>query len=111
MAGWGFGSLGLACLLFQAVAWYFYGKGILRHLTFNLTVGIFFAWLVVEADAELPGMLALFSSFRFVRFVGKTSYGVYLTHVFFLKIFQSSAVVERFGIISLWTQGLAQSKL
>ena len=67
--------LGLACLLFQAVAWYFYGNGILRRLTFNLTVGIFFAWLVVEADAELPGMLAWFSGFRFVRFVGKTSYG------------------------------------
>jgi hypothetical protein len=34
-----------------------------------------FAWLVVEADAELPGMFAWFSGFRFVRFVGKTSYG------------------------------------
>jgi peptidoglycan/LPS O-acetylase OafA/YrhL len=51
-------------------------------------------------------VLAWFSGFRFVRFVGKISYGIYLTHVFFLKIFQSSAVVERFGIIPLWAQGL-----
>lgn len=98
--------VGLACLAFQVVAWYVAGNGILRHLTFNLTVGIFFAWLVVEADAELPGVLAWFSGFRFVRFVGKISYGIYLTHVFFLAIFQSSAVVERFGIIPLWAQGL-----
>jgi peptidoglycan/LPS O-acetylase OafA/YrhL len=103
-AGWRW--IGLACLAFQAVAWYVAGNGILRHLTFNLTVGIFFAWLVVEADAELPGVLGWFSGFRFVRFVGKISYCIYLTHVFFLKIFQSSAVVERFGIIPLWAQGL-----
>jgi peptidoglycan/LPS O-acetylase OafA/YrhL len=96
----------LTCLAFQCLAWYVAGNGILRHLTFNLTVGIFFAWLVVDADAELPGLLAWFSGFRFVRFVGKISYGIYLTHVFFLKIFQSSAVVERFGTIPLWAQGL-----
>jgi peptidoglycan/LPS O-acetylase OafA/YrhL len=65
-----------------------------------------FAWLVVEADAGRPGMLGWFSGFRFVRFVGKISYGIYLTHVFFLKIFQSSAVVERFGTVPLWAQGL-----
>jgi peptidoglycan/LPS O-acetylase OafA/YrhL len=105
-AGPGWRWAGLACLAFQCVAWYVSGNGILRHLTFNLTVGIFFAWLVMEADAELPGLLAWFSGFRFVRFVGKISYGIYLTHVFFLKIFQSSAVVERFGTIPLWAQGL-----
>ncbi|PBB16799.1 acyltransferase [Mesorhizobium sp. WSM4313] len=97
---------GLMCLAFQCVAWYVAGNGVLRHLTFNLTVGIFFAWLVVKADAELPGTLAWFSGFRFVRFVGKISYSIYLTHVFFLKIFQSSAVVERFGTIPPWAQAL-----
>jgi peptidoglycan/LPS O-acetylase OafA/YrhL len=102
--GWGWAAL--ACLAFQCVAWYVFGNGILRHITFNLTVGIFFAWLVVRADAELPGLLAWFSDFRFVRFVGKISYGIYLTHLFFLNIFQSSAVVERFGTIPLWAQGL-----
>ncbi|MER8548153.1 acyltransferase [Mesorhizobium sp. M0854] len=105
-AGLDWWCAGLACLAFQCVASYVAGNGILRHLTFNLTVGIFFARLVVDADAELPGLLAWFSSFRFVRFVGKISYGIYLTHVFFLKIFQSSAVVERFGTIPLWAQGL-----
>lgn len=105
-AGPGWCWAGLACLAFQCVAWYVAGNGILRHLTFNLTVGIFFAWLVVQADAELPGLLAWFSGFRFVRFIGKISYGIYLTHVFFLNIFQSSAVVERFGTIPLWAQGL-----
>jgi hypothetical protein len=61
----------LTCLAFQCVGWYVAGHGILRHLTFSLTVGIFFAWLVVDADAELPGLPAWFSGFRFVRFVGK----------------------------------------
>ena len=61
---------------------------------------------MVKADAELPGTLAWFSGFRFVRFVGKISYSIYLTHVFFLKIFQSGAVVERFGTIPLWAQAL-----
>jgi peptidoglycan/LPS O-acetylase OafA/YrhL len=96
----------LAYLAFQCVAWYVSGNGILRHITFNLTVGILFAWLVVGADAQLSGLLAWFSGFRFVRFVGKISYGIYLTPVFFLKIFQSSAVAERFGTIPLWAQGL-----
>ncbi len=98
--------LALVCLAFQCLAWYVWGNGILRHVTFNLTVGIFFAWLVVQAAAELPGLLAWFSHYRFVRFVGKISYGIYLTHVFFLKIFHSSAVIERFGTIPLWAQGL-----
>jgi peptidoglycan/LPS O-acetylase OafA/YrhL len=105
-AGAGWWWAGLICLAFQCVVWYVAGNGILRHLTFNLTVGILFAWLVVEADAGRPGMLGWFSGFRFVRFVGKISYGIYLTHVFFLKIFQSSAVVERFGTVPLWAQGL-----
>jgi peptidoglycan/LPS O-acetylase OafA/YrhL len=105
-AGPGWGWVALTCLAFQCVAWYAFGNGILRHITFNLTVGIFFAWLVVRADAELPGLLGWFSGFRFVRFVGKISYCIYLTHVFFLQIFQSSAVVERFGTIPLWAQGL-----
>jgi peptidoglycan/LPS O-acetylase OafA/YrhL len=104
--GTGWRWVGLACLAFQVVAWYFCGNGVLRHLTFSLTVGIFFTSLVVEADADRPGLLAWFSGFRFVRFVGKISYGIYLTHVFFLEIFKSSAVVERFGIIPLWAQGL-----
>jgi peptidoglycan/LPS O-acetylase OafA/YrhL len=97
---------GLAGLVFQAVAWYLWGNGVIRHLTFSLTVGIFFAWLVVEADADRPGVLAWFSGFAFVRFIGKISYGIYLTHVFFLKIFQSAAVVDRFGVVPLWVQGL-----
>jgi peptidoglycan/LPS O-acetylase OafA/YrhL len=97
---------GLACLAFQCLAWYLWGNGIVRHLSFNLTVGIFFAYLVVEADAGTPGLLAWFSDFGFVRFVGKISYGIYLTHVFFLKIFQSGAVVERFGTIPPWAQAL-----
>jgi peptidoglycan/LPS O-acetylase OafA/YrhL len=96
----------LACLAFQSVAWNVAGNGILRHPTFNLTVGFFVACLVVGADAQLPGLLAWFSGFRFVRFVGKISYGIYLTHVFFLMIFQSSVFVERFGIIPLWAQAL-----
>jgi peptidoglycan/LPS O-acetylase OafA/YrhL len=102
--GWGWAAL--ACLAFQCVAWYAFGNGILRHITFNLTVGIFFAWLVVGADAELPGLLAWFSGFRFVRFVGKISYSIYLTHIFFLEIFHSSVVVDRFGTLPLWAQGL-----
>jgi peptidoglycan/LPS O-acetylase OafA/YrhL len=86
--------------------------GALARSGFNLTVGIFFAWLVVEADAELPGMLAWFSSFRFVRFVGKTSYGIYLTHVFFLKIFSRARSSSDSESFPLWTQGLVtQSKL
>ncbi len=32
---------GLTCLAFQCVAWYVAGNGVLRHLTFNLTVGFF----------------------------------------------------------------------
>ncbi|MER9228582.1 acyltransferase [Mesorhizobium sp. M0664] len=106
-AGPGWWLAGLACLAFQCVAWYVAGNGILRHLTFNLTVGVYFACLVVQADAERPGLLARFSGFRFVRFVGKISYGIYLTHLFFLKLFESSTVVEWFGTIPLWGQGLS----
>jgi peptidoglycan/LPS O-acetylase OafA/YrhL len=102
---------GLACLAFQCVAWYLWGNGVVRHLSFNLTVGIFFAYLVVEADAGPPGLLAWFSSFGFVRFVGKISYGIYLTHLFFLNIFQSSAVIERFGTVPPWMQALIAATL
>ncbi|MER8974386.1 MULTISPECIES: acyltransferase [unclassified Mesorhizobium] len=105
-AGLGWWWVGLACLAFQCVAWYLAGDGILRHLTFNLTVGIFFAWLVVVADAGLPGLLAWFSGFAFVRFIGKISYGIYLTHAFFPRIFESSAVIERMGSVPVWAQGI-----
>jgi peptidoglycan/LPS O-acetylase OafA/YrhL len=106
VVGWGFGALALACLLFQAVAWYFYGNGILRHVTLNATVGTFFAWVVLRADAGLPGLLAWFSGFAFVRFIGKISYGIYLTHAFFPRIFESSAVIERMGSVPIWAQGI-----
>ncbi|RVB77904.1 MULTISPECIES: acyltransferase [unclassified Mesorhizobium] len=106
VAGWNFGVLALACLLFQAVAWYFYGNGILRHVTFNASVGTFFAWVVLRADAGLPGLLAWFSGFAFVRFIGKISYGIYLTHAFFPRIFESSAVIERVGSGPIWAQGI-----
>ncbi|WP_352781269.1 hypothetical protein [Mesorhizobium sp. M0913] len=74
VAGRNFGVLALACLLFQVMAWYFYGNGMLRHVTF---VGTFFAWVVLRADAGLPGLLAWFSGFAVVRFIGKISYGIY----------------------------------
>ncbi|MBB4004411.1 acyltransferase family protein [Aurantimonas endophytica] len=97
---------GIVCIVFQGVAWYLWGDGVVRHLTFNLSVGIFFAWLVARADADLQGPLAWFSNFSLIRFIGKISYGIYLTHVFFLGIFQSDTVISHLGVVPLWAQAV-----
>ena len=39
--GEGLVALSLSCLVFQAVAWGLWGNGVVRHLTFNLTTGLF----------------------------------------------------------------------
>ncbi|ACL61611.1 acyltransferase family protein [Methylobacterium nodulans] len=104
-------ALAVACFVFQGVAWYLWGNGVVRHLTFPLTTGIFFAMLVLRADADLPGLLAFFSGFAFVRFVGKISYGIYLTHAFFPEIFTSTLYVHHFGPAPLWVQGLGSIAL
>lgn len=77
----------------------------MRHLTFNLTTGIFFAWAVLRADQGRPGLLAWISAFSFVRLIGKISYGIYLTHAFFPQIFTSEMVIDRIGTAPLWAQG------
>jgi peptidoglycan/LPS O-acetylase OafA/YrhL len=98
--------LAIASLLVQAVIWCVSSNGVARHLTFNLTVGLFFAWIVLRADAGLPGPLAWLSEYRFVRFVGKISYGIYLTHAFFPQIFESKLVLAQAGSVPIWAQGI-----
>jgi peptidoglycan/LPS O-acetylase OafA/YrhL len=109
--GKGLVALALACFAFQGVAWALWGNGVVRHLTFNLTTGLFFAMLVLRADASLPGLLAHVSGFVFVRFVGKISYGIYLWHTFFPPIFTSQAYLEHFGRAPLWVLGLGSMAL
>lgn len=99
-------STAMACIIFQSLAWYLWRNGIVQHITFNLTVGVFFAWAVLIADRGSPGILGWFGRFAFVRFVGKISYGIYLMHTFFVYIFQTDFVLSHFGIVPLPVQGV-----
>lgn len=101
-----FAVVAIVCIIFQAIAWELWRNGVVQFLTFNLTVGVFFAWVVLQADRGAPGVLGFFSQFAAVRFVGKISYGIYLMHTFFPDLFHSDFVVSRVGDVPLPVQGV-----
>lgn len=81
-------------------------NGILRHVTFNASVWAFFGGGSFAGRCRVTGRASVVKRLAFVRFIGKISYGIYLTHAFFPRIFESSAVIERMGSALVWAQAI-----
>jgi peptidoglycan/LPS O-acetylase OafA/YrhL len=101
-----FMPLAIGCIIFQSIAWYLWGNGVVRHISFNMTCGIFFAWMILRANLGARDIIGWLSRFGLVRFIGKISYGMYLIHWVFPKIFLSSTIIALVGNVPLVIQGI-----
>jgi peptidoglycan/LPS O-acetylase OafA/YrhL len=98
-----FSILSLACLATAAICWYLVGKdGPYRYYVNDFVCAIPFIWIILNASIGFKGPFGAVMSNRGVQYVGKISYGLYLTHNFVPKI-----LVKEFGEMPRWQLGLA----
>ncbi|HWA31432.1 MAG TPA: acyltransferase [Rhizomicrobium sp.] len=70
-------GLGLAVL-----SWWFFPKdgGLVRYFTNDLLVGVFYAWVVLQAAIGIGGLLNPVFESELLQYIGRISYGLYLVH-------------------------------
>jgi peptidoglycan/LPS O-acetylase OafA/YrhL len=76
-------------------------EGIGRYLTFTLTSGIYFGWVVVRAARGFTGWIAWVPEHPVLRYVGRISYTLYLVHSFIPEILRLPAVEAVTGELPL----------
>jgi peptidoglycan/LPS O-acetylase OafA/YrhL len=98
-----FSIISLACLATATLCWYLVGKeGPYRYYINDLVCAVPFVWLILNASIGFKGRFGTFMSNSSVQYVGKISYGLYLTHNFVPKI-----LVKEFGPMPRWELGVA----
>jgi peptidoglycan/LPS O-acetylase OafA/YrhL len=97
-----FGMAALAALLLELAIFYLCPiDGLARYLTFTLTSGVYLGWVVAAAARGISGPLRPVFSHPAVRYVGKISYTIYLTHAILPALLQLPAVVAVTGPLPL----------
>lgn len=72
-----------ACLTTAIVCWYVYGKaGLYRYYFNDFICAVPFVWLIVNASIGFKGVVGAVFENSVLRYVGRISYGIYLTHNF-----------------------------
>ena len=92
----------LAALLLELVVYYLYPmNGLGRYLTFGLTSAVYFGWLVAHAARGFSGWIAVVFEHPVLRYVGRISYTLYLTHAFMPDLLQQPRITAAIGKLSL----------
>ena len=96
------GVAALASLFLELVVFYLCPiDGLARYLTFTLTSGVYWGWVVAVAARGISGPLRPVFSHPAVRYVGKISYTIYLTHAILPTLLELPAVVTVTGPLPL----------
>ncbi len=97
------GVVAAAAALAALGLWFIEGRaGILRFLLIDILLGLSFIWLILGAARGWGGVAGMVMSNPVILFIGRISYGLYLTHNFVPKILlQSFGPMEPLQLLAL----------
>lgn len=102
-----FGALCLAALAVAIASWYVSGtKGPFRYYLNDLFCALPMAWVVIRATLGFEGFLGKIFDNPALQYIGRISYGIYLTHNFIPRILEA-----QFGTMPRVVLGVASITL
>lgn len=75
--------MAFVALINASLAWYIVStKGAYRYYFNDMTCSVLFLWVIINASVGFKGLLGVFFDNKALQYVGRISYGLYLTHNF-----------------------------
>lgn len=87
--------MAVVAFLNASLAWYIVStKGMYRYYFNDMTCSVLFLWVIINAGVGFKGVLGWIFDNKALQYVGRISYGLYLTHNFVPDI-----LVKYFGVM------------